>query len=90
MFIGDRAKIKRTADDRFEINTPQRTYFLLTSSEADCTEWVDILNYIIGERSEEGSLEDAYMMHVSFPFFVSYWCRYNTETKRTNNSSRDI
>jgi hypothetical protein len=61
--VGERVKVKRTADDRFEINTPQRTYFLLTSTEEDCTEWVDILNYVVGER-EGGNLEDAYMMSV--------------------------
>ena len=57
---------------------------MLTSSEADCTEWVDILNYVIGERNEEGSLEDAYMMHVSFslslPFLERRPCGRNPQT----------
>jgi len=67
IMIGERTKVARTADDRFEINTLERTYFLITSGEEDCTQWVDILNYIVGDRgTTDGSLEDAYMMQVGF------------------------
>lgn len=63
--IGERTKVSRTADDRFEINTPERTYFLITSTEADCTQWVDIINFVLGERGEsEGGLENAFMLQV--------------------------
>jgi len=64
IIINSKVKVRQTSETRFELDTLNRTYFLYAPTEDDCIEWVDILNYIVGERVTEGSLEDAFMLKV--------------------------